>query len=244
MQAKHAFLSVPQLKLSMISAMTIIAAASLHAQADLLLDFTITGGSCTSGWNPVCGKFLADSAPASISGSEGFGYNFPIKHVGCYDNWTALEPLTESGFYRFGDNAINYTVAMSGLATGATVSPYACAAWDGIGRRGVVVFGDSGVNGVKAHTIGATGTSSTLASFHLIGTATFDDAGFLQGKLNVAGGRSDAPDGQLGGAVFAITSVPKPGTLALIVLGLATLAVSCRKNLPAEQLCPKRSQRR
>lgn len=231
MKLKHIFLSGSHVKLAVISGATILAAANLSAQTDLLLDFTQTGGNYTVGWNPVYGNFLADTAPASINDIDGLGYDFSINHVGCYDNGVVTEPLTESGFYTFGDNANDHTFTLSGLAAGASVSLYACAAWDGNGRGGVVVFGDSGASGVQAQTIGDPGASPTLANLTLIGTAIADNTGIVQGTLNGAGGVGDASEGQLGGMVFVITSVPEPGTLALAGLGLAALAVSRRKNL-------------
>jgi len=229
MKAIRALLSVPQIKLPVFSAVTILAAATVHAQSDLLLDFTQTGGNYTSGWNPVYGNFLADTAPASIGNIDGLGYNFSINHVGVYDNGNAAEPLTESGFYTFGDNANDHTFTLSGLAAGETVSLYACAAWDGNGRGGYVVFGNSGVNGVQAQTIGDPGTSPTLANLTLIGTATVDNTGTLQGTLNGAGGVGSASEGQLGGVVFEITSVPEPVTLTLAGLGFVVLGASLRK---------------
>jgi len=243
MKARSIFLSVYR-NLSVITAVSILAAANLQAQTSLLLDFTQTGGNYAAGWTPVYGNFLADTAPASINNIDGLGYNFSINHVGCFDNGNAAEPLTESGFYTFGNNANDHTFTLSGLAAGSAVSLYACAAWDGNGRGGVVVFGDSGVNGVQAQTIGDPGTSPTLANLTLIGTATVDNTGTLQGILNGAGGVGSATEGQLGGVIFEITSAPEPGTLALAGLGLVFLVVSCRKKLQPERLCPIRLKRK
>lgn len=210
--------------------MMILAATSLHAQTTLLLDFTQTGGPYTTGWNPVYGNFLADTPVANINNINGLGYNFSINNVGCYDNGIATEPLTRSGFYTFGDNTLDHTFTLNGLAAGDIVSLYACAAWDGNGRGGYLVFGNSGASGVQAQTIGDPGTTPTLANFTLIGTATADISGILQGTLNGAGGVGDASEGQVGGFVFEITSVPEPGTLALAGLGVAALVIFRRKN--------------
>jgi hypothetical protein len=228
MKTKPISLTATQVKLPMVAAMMILSAASLHAQT-LLLDFTQTGGPYTTGWNPVYANFLADTPVASINNIDGLGYNFSINHVAVYDNGTITEPLTRSGFYTFGDNTLDHTFTLSGLAAGETVSLYACAAWDGNGRGGFVVFGDSGISGIKAQTIGDPGTTPTLANLTLIGTATVDLSGILQGTLNGAGGVGDASEGQVGGFEFIITSVPEPGTLALAGLGVAALVVFRRK---------------
>jgi len=232
------------MKRCFISAIIILAAANLPAQSSLWLDFTQTGGNYTAGWNPVYGNFLADTASAGINNIDGLGYNFSISHVACFDNGNAAEPLTESGFYTYGDNANDHTFSLSGLTAGTSVSLYSCAAWDGNGRGGYVVFGDSGAGGVQAQTIGDPGTSPTLSNLTLIGTATVDNTGILQGTLNGAGGVGSATEGQLGGVVFEITSVPEPGSPALAGLGLAIVAVSYRKNLRSHQFCPIRCRQK
>jgi hypothetical protein len=203
----------------------------LHAQTTLLLDFTETGGPYTTGWNPVYANFLADTPTATINNIDGFGYDFFINHVAVYDNGNATESLTRSGFYTFGNDANDQAFTLSGLAAGETVSRYACAAWDENGRGGCVVFGDSGINGVQAQTVGDPGTAPTLANLTLIGTATVDGSGILTGTLNGAGGvGSIGSEGQVGGFIFEITSVPEPGTLALAGLGVAALVMVRRKN--------------
>jgi hypothetical protein len=93
------------------------------------------------------------------------------------------------------------------------------------------VFGDSGINGVQAQTVGDPGIAPTLANLTLIGTATVDGSGILTGTLNGAGGvGSIGSEGQVGGFEFIITSVPEPGTLALAGLGVAALVMVRRKN--------------
>jgi hypothetical protein len=149
-----------------VSALTMLAAANLHAATDLLLDFTQTGGAYTVGWNPVYANFLADTAPASINNVNGLGFDFAINHVGVYDNGNATEPLTRSGFYTFGNNANDHTFTLSGLAAGASVSLYACAAWDGNGRGGYVVFGDSGANGILGPDDRRSGNQPDPGQFH------------------------------------------------------------------------------
>ena len=215
------------MKLPVVAAATVLAAANLHA-TDLLLDFSKFSTPYTSGWNPVYATQTTDTF-ASISNIDGLGYDFTFSHVATWDNGNATESLTRSGFYTFGNETLDHTFTLSGLAEGMTVSLYACAAWDGNGRGGYVVFGDSGATGVQAQTIGDPGTTPTLANLTLIGTATVDNTGTLNGTLNGAAGVGTASEGQVGGFVFVITEVPEPGTLALAGLGITAFAISRRK---------------
>ncbi len=205
--------------------------AANNARAAILqLDFTQTGGAYTSGWDPVYGNFLADTATATINNIDGLGYDFSINHVGVYDNGNATESLTRSGFYTFGNEANDHTFTLSGLTAGEIVSLYACASWDGNGRGGVVVFGDSGASGVQAQTLGDPGTTPTLANLTLIGSATVGGSGILQGTLNGSDGVGSASEGQVGGFLFSIQAVPEPVTSTLAGLGIAALFIFRRRN--------------
>jgi hypothetical protein len=230
MKSNLSLFSATRTTLLLAGAVTLLVTATVQAQTGLLLNFTETGGPSVIGWNTVFGNMLADTTPAGIININGLGYDFSINHVGCYDNGVATEPLTRSGFYTFGNNANDHTFTLSGLAAGATVSLYACAAWDGNGRGGVVVFGDSGAGGIQAQTLGDPGAGPTLANFTRIGAAVVDNTGSLQGTLNGSGGVGSATEGQVGGFIFEITSVPEPETLALVGLGLAGFATLRRKN--------------
>jgi hypothetical protein len=95
---------------------------------------------------------------------------------------------------------------------------------------GAPVFGNSGVSGVQAQTIGDPGISPTLSNLTLIGTAIVDGTGVLQGTLNGSGGVGTPTEGQIGGFVFAIAPVPEPGTLALVGLGAAAMLTFRRRN--------------
>ena len=203
-----------------------------RAQADiyLQLDFINSGNPVPAGWDAVAGNFLADTPTAGINNIDGLGYNFAIDHVGVYDNGNATEPLTRSGFYTFGDNANDHNFTLNGLSAGAVVTLYACAAWDGNGRGGFIVYGNTGPNGVQAQTVGDPGTSPTLANFTLIGTETADGTGTVYGSLNGAGGVGSATEGQVGGFVLEIQPVPEPVTLAFAGLGLAAAVVCRRRN--------------
>jgi hypothetical protein len=231
MKTKFVLPKAAALKLCLTAAiMGLVAATNARADTLLHLDFTQTGGAYTSGWDPVYGNFLADTPIAGISNIDGLGYDFSINHVGVYDNGNATESLTRSGFYTFGNNANDHTFTLSGLTAGQTVSLYACAAWDGNGRGGYVVFGDSGAGGIQAQTLGDPGTTPTLANLTLIGAATVDGSGILQGTLNGAGGVGSATEGQVGGFVFVIQAVPEPETLALAGLGIASMLFSRRRS--------------
>jgi hypothetical protein len=213
-----------------VTILGLLAATHAQAQIYLLLDFTGGSGAYTAGWNPVYGNFLADTPTAAINNIDGMGYNFSINHVGVYDNGNAAESLTRSGFYTFGDNTLDHTFTLNGVTTGDAVALYACAAWDGNGRGGVIVYGNTGPSGVQAQTIGDPGTSPTLANLTLIGTATADASGAVQGTLNGAGGVGSATEGQLGGVVFVIQSVPEPATLALAGFGIAAMFIFRRRD--------------
>src|ERR1035437_4655800 len=150
------------------------------SQATLVqLDFTHSGGPVTTGYTGVDGNFLADTA---TTGATVGAYTFSVDHVGVYDNGTGVtEPLTASGFYTFGNGngGLDHAFTLSGLNQGDVVTLYAVAAWDGNGRGGYVVFGNSGANGVEAQTIGDPGTAPTLANFTVIGTGTAGVSGIL-----------------------------------------------------------------
>lgn len=230
MKTKLRVRTAARIKLSLAAAIIgFVAVTNSMATNYLQLDFTQTGGAYTTGWDPVYGNMLADTPTASIANIDGLGYNFSINHVGVYDNGNATEPLTRSGFYTFGNDANDHTFTLSGLTAGETVGLYACAAWDGNGRGGYVVFGNSGASGVQAQTVGDPGTTPTLANFIIIGTATVDASGILQGTLNGSGGVGSASEGQVGGFVFAIEPVPEPGTLALVGLGAAAMLTFRRR---------------
>ncbi len=122
--------------------MGLLAASSARADVYVQLDFNNTGNVVPAGWVGLTGNFLANTPTASINNINGQGYDFSIDNVGVYDNGNTLEPLTQSGFYTFGNNANDHNFTFSGLTPGETVALYACAAWDGNGRGGVIVYGN------------------------------------------------------------------------------------------------------
>jgi hypothetical protein len=209
--------------LAAVVATTLLTTSGAFGSTELYLDFTQTGGAFTTGWNPVYANFLSDTPTASISNIDGLGYDFAINHVGVYDNGNATESLTRAGFYTFGDNNNDHSFTISGLNPGDSVTLFACAAWDGNGRGGYMVFGDSGAAGVWAQTINDPGTSPTVANLTLIGTAIADGSGILTGTLNGAAGVGSASEGQIGGIILQIVSVPEPSSVALIAAALLAL---------------------
>jgi hypothetical protein len=219
----------------------LLTAASSRADTFLQLDFTHSGGPVTAGFTGVDANFLSNTP---IAGTNVGAYTFSADNVASYDNGQgATEPLTASGFYTFGNGngGFDHAFSLSGLNQGDVVTLYAVAAWDGNGRGGYVVFGDSGANGVQAQTVGDPGTTPTLANYTLIGSATAGPSGVLQGTLNGAAGAYtttdgsgtnfvDGQEGQIGAFVFDIApAVPEPSTFAMLALGGLVLCFSRRK---------------
>jgi hypothetical protein len=220
----------------------VLTAATSQADTLLQLDFTHSGGPVTAGYTGVNGNFLADTP---TTGATVGAYTFSIDNVGVYDNGAgATEPLTASGFYTFGNgnSGLDHAFSLSGLNAGDTVTLYAVAAWDGNGRGGYVVFGNSGANGVQAQTIGDPGTAPTLANYTVIGTGTAGVGGILQGTLNGAAGAYttangsgtnfvDGQEGQVGAFEFDIAPaiVPEPSAFAMLGLGCVVLSFLRRK---------------
>ena len=218
----------------------VLTASSSRADTLLQLDFTHSGGPVTAGYTGVNGNFLANTP---TTGATVGAYTFSIDNVASYDNGSgATEPLTASGFFTFGNgnSGLDHAFSLSGLNSGDVVTLYAVAAWDGNGRGGYVVFGNSGANGVQAQTIPDPGTAPTLANYTVIGTGTAGGSGILQGTLNGAAGAYttangtgtsfvDGQEGQVGAFVFDIAPVPEPSTFAMLGLGGVMLCFLRRK---------------
>ena len=219
----------------------VLMAASGRGDTLLQLDFTHSGGPVTLGYTEVDANFLADTP---VAGATVGAYTFSIDHVAVYDNGSgATEPLIASGFYTLGNGngGLDHGFTLSGLNQGDVVTLYAVSAWDGNGRGGYVVFGNSGANGVQAQAIGDPGTAPTLANFTVIGTGTAGAGGILQGTLNGAAGAYttldgtgtdfvDGQEGQVGAFVFDIAAaVPEPSTFAMLSLGGVVLCLMRRK---------------
>src|SRR5271170_2604220 len=159
----------------------LVTATTVRAQDPFAdIDFYNSGSiddPVPAGWVGLSGNFLADTPEATLDNIDSLGYDFEIDNVGVYDNGNSGETLTDAGFYTFGNNANEHNFSLSGLNDGDIVTLYASAAWDGNGRGAVIVFGNTGPNGVQAQTVGDPGTSPTVANLTLIGTATADATG-------------------------------------------------------------------
>jgi len=203
--------------------------ASFDNRTRLYLDFNTVGGSSTNGWIPVSANYVADTPLAYALDIGGLGYGFSFSHVGSYDNNQTLEPLTRSGFYNFANISHDHTFTLTGLNAGQTVRLYACAAWDGNGSGGHVVFGDSGAAGVKAQTSGSPGAFPLLNNMTLIGTGLSDPAGKVTGSLHGRDGVGTATEGQVGAFVFILEEGGTPA-----VNGYGDWAGSAPNNLSGE----------
>ena len=179
--------------------------------AMLYLDFAKTGAvsgtGYATGWNPI---FVGQQSNTQVNVSNigGLGYGFTFSNVASYDNGNSSEPLTRSGVYTFGNSTNTHAFSLTGLNPNLPVKLYACAAWDGNGAGGYIVYGDNAPNGVRAQTVGDPGTNPTLANLTYIGTATADATGAVSGNLY---GRdkitSGYNEGQAGGFVFVPTQI-------------------------------------
>lgn len=192
----------------------------------LQLDFGASGTPVTSGYTPVIGNFLANTPVASVSNIAGTGYGFSINNVAVYSSGNAAEPLTTDGFYTFGNNTLDHSFTISGLSAGDQVDLYAVAAWDGNGRGAQIVFGS---NTVKAQTIGTPGTTPTLSNFTSIGSLIATGSTVI-GSINGAGFPGNpATEGQVGGFIVQVTTVPEPSTVGLIGVGFVGMLALRRR---------------
>ncbi|WP_367870113.1 hypothetical protein [Luteolibacter sp. Populi] len=172
--------------------------------AMLRLDFTGNPVNIAPGWTPVQATHLGDTM-VNVPDIAGSGYNFTFGHVATYDNGVPAQPLTRSGFYNFGRLANSHDFVLSGLTPGQSVALYACAAWDGNGAGGYVVYGDNAPAGIQAQTLGNPGTNPTLENFTFIGTAIADETGAVTGSLHGRTGAGMDSEGQVGAFVFLPT---------------------------------------
>ncbi|MEO5915965.1 MAG: hypothetical protein ABIS50_17150 [Luteolibacter sp.] len=196
-------------------AFPIFAALGISAQqvqaGILKLDFAktltpagVAGVDYATGWNPI---FVPQQQNTQVNAANvgGSGYGFAFANVASYDNGSAAQPLTRSGFYTYGNSGNAHGFAVTGLNPNLPVKLYACAAWDGNSAGGYVVYGDNAPAGVRAQTVGTPGTSPTVANLTYIGTATADGTGMVSGALY---GRNQITTGYAEGQVGAFMFVP------------------------------------
>jgi hypothetical protein len=198
-----------------VAALLAAATSAPAAVITLNLDFGTLTTPLTPGYTLVEGNFLANTPTASVLNIASSGYNFSINNVGVYSAGDAANPLTTDGFYTFQNDALDHTFTISGLAPGDQVAVYAVAGWDGNGRGAQIVYG-AGM--VQAQTIGTPGLAPTLANFTFIGTDVANGSGVVTGAFHGAGfpGTLDS-EGQVGGLIIQVTTVPEPGTGVLLI---------------------------
>ncbi len=171
----------------------------------LHLDFATNGGVTTEGWTPV----YVGSGQVNVPDVGGSGYDFSFSNVSAFQGGNVAQTLTRSGFHTTGaPNSAERVFTLTGLNPNLPVALYACAAWDGNGAGGYIVFGDSGPEGVKAQTIGDPGSTGTLANLTLIGTAIADETGTVSGSFHGRNGvGTDTGEGQIGAFAFVPTQI-------------------------------------
>jgi len=180
--------------------MPFLAALGLAEAAPLKLDFSNPSAPVTDGWIAVRANTTADTM-VNVTAVGGTQYNFSIDHVACWDN-SGKPLLTRSGFYTFGNNTNTHGFTLSGLNPGQSVKLYACSAWDGNNRAGVVLFGDNAPGGVKALENNLTSNTPTVSNLTYIGNAVADSNGIVTGSVHGTDGVNSASEGQVGGFLF------------------------------------------
>jgi len=95
--------------------------------------------------------------------------------------------------------------------------------WDGTGRGGYVTFGTESAN---AAVVGDPGTTPSLANFTQINSTAVaaDLSGIVSGTFLGHNG-TPGQEGQFGGLIVQVVTVPEPSTYALLAIGAAGLAL-------------------
>lgn len=214
-------MKIMKFPLILAAALAISLPAARAAVITLQLDFGSSTSPVATGYTAVVGNFLSNTPTASVTNIDGTGYNFSVNNVGVFSFDSLTEPLITDGFYTFGNDTLDHTFTISGLAPGDEVAIYALAAWDGNGRGAQIVYDGSTV---QAQTIGTPGTTPTLANFTFIGSDIANGSGIVTGTLNGAGfPGAPGSEGQVGGFVIQVTTVPEPTTALLVGAGFGTV---------------------
>lgn len=146
----------------------------------------------------------------------------------------AITPATGSGTFTLNaDNTFTFEVTYFGLIRGLTVAHIHGSATPGVGLPGsnagvlVNIVGGAIPPGISA-TPGAGSTSGTLLGSNVAASPTFLSALALgQTYFNIHS--SAFPGGELRGQIPAISSpIPEPGSVLLMLGGLAVLAAGIR----------------
>lgn len=143
--------------------------------------------------------------------------NYTLQFNGTYGLWSGsanpAQPLTSDGwYYQINGN----TFTLSGLLPGDTVSLWATLAWDGAGRAGRISFDGGPTNSLATGNIAA-GTAPGKTDMVLVASSVIATGSSLSGQfvLPISG------EGQFGGFILQVQSIPEPSVMLLLLLGSA-----------------------
>jgi len=130
--------------------------------------------------------------------------------------------LTSSGWFVGGSSSFGFSIG--GLSAGDLVTVYSLAAWAGNNNAGYISIGSGAsdlANATQALTVGTPGNTPTLSNFTKINSTPVEvDAGETSVDGRFWGG---GHEGQFGGLVVEVESVPEPATWAMMLGGLGVL---------------------